>query len=109
MDEWGDRTFTIKQVRERLQIPDHTLRFWEQELPGILSPWRTPGGQRRYGPEHLALIARIDRMRKAGLGLPEVRRRLARPGGAERDLDGLAARIAEVVKAEVFSFLTRDG
>ena len=49
-------------------------------------------------------------MRKAGLGLPEIRRRLARPSepGREQDLDGLATRIAEVVKAEVFRFLQQE-
>ena len=41
MDEWGARTFTIKQVKDRLQIPAHTLRFWEREFPGSAATART--------------------------------------------------------------------
>ena len=90
-------------------------RFWEKEFEGILVPLRTNGGQSRYAPEHVSVVEEIKILKKAGLSLAEIKRKLGkgqmsvagsqgvgdeRPGG----IDLLADRVAEVVKSEVLRF-----
>ncbi len=55
---------TIGQVSQLTQIPIYTLRYWERELPGILTPLRTPGGQRRYDQDALQVVYRIKELVK---------------------------------------------
>ena len=69
---------TIQQVSQKLDVPKPTLRFWEREFEGILVPLRTNGGQRRYAPEHISVIEEIKMLKKAGLSLSEIKRRLGR-------------------------------
>jgi len=107
-------------------VPKPTLRFWEREFEGILVPLRTNGGQRRYTPEHVSVIEEIKMLKKAGLSLVEIKRRLGKgpmseaglrpigayaPVGNQGSGDGrtdgidlLAERVAEVVKMEVLKF-----
>ncbi len=107
--EVRDQLFTILQVSEKLKIPKHTLRFWEKELNGLLVPSRTNGGQRRYTVQNLAMLEEIKRCRDKGLSLPEIIERIGSggEGGAPqmRAIEGLAYRVAEVVKVEVYNFL----
>jgi hypothetical protein len=51
-----EQAITIQQVSQKLDVPKPTLRFWEKEFEGILDPLRTNGRQRRYAPEHVAVI-----------------------------------------------------
>lgn len=118
---------TIHQVSQQLDVPKPTLRFWEKEFEGILVPLRTNGGQRRYAPEHVSVIREIKMLKKAGLSLVEIKRKLGkgqmsgaggqtcpqrsrlrgeRGAGDERTdgIDLLAERVAEVVKMEVLRF-----
>jgi len=106
--------FTIQQLSLRLSIPRPTLRFWEKELDGIIVPLRTCGGQRRYTAEHISIIEEIQKLKRKGMSLAEIKRKL---GNNNRIQDGnsdlvsmdlLVNRIAEVVKAEISSFLQRD-
>jgi len=105
---------TIQQLSLKLKIPKSTLRFWEKELDGILVPLRTQGGQRRYTPAHIPIINEIKKFRKKGMSLVEVKRKLSNSNKTKEynsnssRLDLLADRIAEVVKAEVYSFLERQ-
>ncbi|MCA8934473.1 MAG: proline racemase family protein, partial [Rhodospirillaceae bacterium] len=56
------------------------LRAWEAS--GLLVPERTPSGQRRYGPEHIERIRRIDHLRKIlGYNLNAIRTVLDDPHG----------------------------
>ena len=109
---------TIQQVSQKLDVPKPTLRFWEREFVGILVPLRTNGGQRRYAPEHVSVIEEIKMLKKAGLSLVEIKRRLGKgpmseagtQGSGEGRTDGidlLAERVAEVVKMEVLRFFQR--
>ena len=101
--------FTILQVSERLNIPKHTLRFWEKELNGLLVPFRTNGGQRRYTVPNLFVLEEIKKYRDGGYSIPEIVEKIGTsckvqaPGTAEIDL--LVNRVAEVVKTEVYNFL----
>ena len=99
---------TIQQVSQKLAVPKPTLRFWEKEFEGILVPLRTNGRQRRYAPEHVAVIKEIKLLKEAGLSLAEIKRKLGkgqmsesgRQGsgdGRTGGIDLLAERVAEVV------------
>ena len=102
--------YTIQQVSLELNIPKPTLRFWEKALDGIVVPLRTRGGQRRYTSEHIAIIEDVHHMKKRGLSLAEIRRRIHikrkmtgdNPGFHEADV--LVDRIAKVVRDEIYSF-----
>jgi len=106
-----EQLFTIQQLSTELNIPKPTLRFWEKELDGILVPLRTRGGQRRYTVENIAVIEEIQKLKRKGMSLPEIKRKFSNshkesnPNSNKIDL--LAERVAEVVRAEVNRFLER--
>jgi DNA-binding transcriptional MerR regulator len=103
--------FTIQQISRKLNIPKPTLRFWEKELNGIIVPLRTPGGQRRYTPEHLSLIQKVQRMRKQGMHLSEIKTKMnsLKPemnlSTYPVDFEVLIERVTEVVKTEICRML----
>jgi DNA-binding transcriptional MerR regulator len=90
------------------------LRFWEKELDGIIVPLRTPGGQRRYTVEHLAIIQKINRMRKHGMRLSEIKTRLNNLNTGMKlptnpvDFEVLVDRVTEVVKNEIYRLLNHE-
>ncbi|MBW1740021.1 MAG: MerR family transcriptional regulator [Deltaproteobacteria bacterium] len=105
-----DQLSSIQEVSDRLKVPKHTLRFWEKEFEGILVPLRTQGGQRRYTAENIFIVEEIKKLRKRGMSLAEIRRKLSNSNKVKEDpsnsstIDLLAERVAEVVKAEVYRF-----
>jgi DNA-binding transcriptional MerR regulator len=81
-------------------------------------PLRTNGGQRRYAAEHVCIIKEIKMLKKEGLSLTKIRRKLEKglisEAGDFRSRDGrtdgidhLAERLAEVVRSEVLRFFQR--
>ena len=56
------RLMSIREVSALTDVPPHTIRFWEKEMPNILCPARTPGGQRRYDAEMAERIRMIKRL-----------------------------------------------
>ena len=109
-----EQLFTIQQISRKLSIPCSTLRYWEKELDGIISPLRTAGGQRRYTLEHLEIIQKINRMRKQGRRLSEIKSKLnsLNPGMKlpthPADLEVLVERVTEVVKSEIYRLLNYE-
>jgi DNA-binding transcriptional MerR regulator len=110
-----EQLHSFQRVSTKLNISEPTLRFWEKEFGGILIPLWTNGGQRRYAPEHVFVIKEIRMLKKAGLGLSEIKRKLGRKlmseagsqkAGGERTegIDLLAEKVAEAVKMEVLRF-----
>jgi DNA-binding transcriptional MerR regulator len=105
------KTFTIQEVSKRSGVSTHTLRFWEKELPGIVVPQRTKGGQRRYTLEHLLVIEEIKSLKTKGFSLSDVKRELNQPFDSDEEhynhqrADVLANKIAELVRAAIFQFL----
>lgn len=113
-----EQAITIQQISQKLYVPKPTLRFWEKEFEGILVPLRTNGGQRRYAAKHVSIIEEIIMLKKAGLSLAEIKRKLVKgqmsEAGNQRSGDGrtdgvdlLAERVAEVVKMEVLRFFKK--
>jgi DNA-binding transcriptional MerR regulator len=107
-----DHLFTIRQVSTLIGLRPSTLRFWEKEFEGILAPVRTTGGQRRYRAEDLTVIKRIKQMREEGATISGIKRNLVKGEKGDYPDPGrinlLADKVAEVVKAEIFHFLTTE-
>ena len=110
----SEQHFTIQQISRKLNIPKPTLRFWEKELDGVIVPLRTPGGQRRYTPDHLNLIQKIQRMRKQGMRLSEIKTKLNAVNAGMKmptnpvDFEVLVERVTEVVKTEIYRMLNHE-
>ncbi len=66
---------TIGEVAERANVATSALRFYERE--GLVSSWRTEGGQRRYQREVLRRVAFVRAAQRVGLSLDEIRAALA--------------------------------
>jgi len=105
------RTLTIQEVSDRANISKHTLRFWEKELNGVIVPLRTKGGQRRYTLEHVLLVEEIKRLKAKGYTLEDIKRDLNQRFSTDeahynhQRADILANKVAEIVRAAVFTFL----
>jgi DNA-binding transcriptional MerR regulator len=102
---------TIREVSRRFKITPHTLRFWEKELSGVLSPVRTPGGQRRYTKDDLSIISKIKQLKKEGLSLAKIKKRLEEEKVDTEDqlsslnIDNIANEVAEMVRSTIYSIL----
>ncbi len=57
-----DRLCKIKEVSDRLNLPISTIRYWEREFEGILTPARTEKGQRRYSRREIKTLETIKRL-----------------------------------------------
>ena len=103
--------YSIQQLSTELNIPKPTLRFWEKEFKDILKPLRTDGGQRRYTVHNIAIIKKISYLKKAGLRLAEIKRKLNRSQGERHSgtdgIDLLADKVADIVRMEVIKFLRK--
>ncbi len=106
-----EELLTIQELGYRLRVPKHTLRFWEKELGDIVVPLRTNGGQRRYTADNISTLEEIRNLRKTGMSLAEIKRKLSNSNRGKEChsnrniVDFLADRVAEVVKAEIHRFL----
>jgi DNA-binding transcriptional MerR regulator len=88
----GDREyFNIGEACRILQIPQHTLRYWETRF-STLRPTRLPGGHRRYARRDLETALRIkDLLHTQKMTIDGARKALAgsrRGGRAPLDARG---------------------
>lgn len=68
--------YSIREVAGMLQLPEHTLRFWEKEFPA-LKPKKTGGGARQYTQKDVDLLRLIHHLVKdQGLTIKAARERL---------------------------------
>jgi DNA-binding transcriptional MerR regulator len=75
---------SIGEAAALLDVPVHTIRYWEKEFGAFLKPLRTPGSHRLYGSEDLALLKRIRRMlRDDKYSIAGTRQKLEREAKAE--------------------------
>lgn len=49
----------INEVAKRLDIPAHTLRYWEKQFSNVIKPTTGSAGRRYYRPEVVEKIATI--------------------------------------------------
>ena len=60
MEEKNDLYFVpINEVAKRLDLPAHTLRYWEKQFGGLIKPTTGAAGRRDYRPEVVEKIATI--------------------------------------------------
>jgi len=79
----GDEAVYIISVAAELSgMHPQTLRIYERK--GLLQPYRTPGGTRRYSDADLERLATIQELTSAGVNLEGVRRILELRRDAER-------------------------
>ena len=68
--------YNIREVAEMVGLPEHTLRFWEKEIPS-LKPKKTAGGTRQYTKQDIELVRLIHHLVKdQGLTIKAARERL---------------------------------
>ena len=68
--------YNILEVAEMMQVPEHTLRFWEKEF-SALKPKKTSGGTRQYTRQDIELIRLIYHLvKEQGLTIKAARARL---------------------------------
>jgi MerR family transcriptional regulator/heat shock protein HspR len=73
MADQGQQAVYIISVAARLSgVHPQTLRIYERR--GLISPYRTPGGTRRYSDEDLERLQLIQELTAQGVNLEGVRR-----------------------------------
>ncbi|MBO4626130.1 MAG: MerR family transcriptional regulator [Alphaproteobacteria bacterium] len=55
----GEYFVSINEVAKRLDIPAHTLRYWEKQFPTAIRPTTGAGGRRYYRPETVERLETI--------------------------------------------------
>jgi DNA-binding transcriptional MerR regulator len=93
---------SITEVREKSGISARTLRYYEELglLPGVR---RRAGGRRVYGPDEIERLHFIQRLKKLGLSLAEVKELNAvyAIGGSTRDMLGRLEEVLDRHRAEL--------
>ncbi len=90
---------TISEVAERLDVPQHVLRFWETKF-GQVRPLKRGGGRRYYRPEDVALLERIrGLLYDEGYTIKGVQR-LLREGGAKASGPAASDDVADEAMAD---------
>jgi DICT domain-containing protein len=82
----------IKDIADRTGIAAGTIRMWEQRY-GFPEPQRLPSGYRRYAPEDVETLRRVQAYRRRGLSVTAAIARARETGGAS-DRPSLYAAVA---------------
>jgi DNA-binding transcriptional MerR regulator len=65
----------IGEVAEIIEVPIHTLRYWERMFKEELNPYRSRGGQRRYSEMDVEKIREVKRLiKEEGYSIKGVKR-----------------------------------
>ncbi len=75
MNDQQDAVYIISVAAELVGMHPQTLRVYERR--GLVDPYRTPGGTRRYSQEDLDRLLLIQQLSNAGVNLEGVKRILA--------------------------------
>ena len=68
--------YSVREVSEMVGVPEHTLRFWEKEMPA-LKPKKSTGGARQYTKQDIELVRLIHHLvKEQGLTIKAARARL---------------------------------
>lgn len=89
--------FVISVAAELSGMHPQTLRIYERK--GLIEPYRTPGGTRRYSEEDITRLTLIQQLTEEGLNLEGVKRVLALRNEIEQlrhEVDRLRKRVARV-------------
>jgi len=97
-DDENTPLYTVGQVAELLAIKQAFLRRVD-ELQ-VVSPQRTPGGQRRYTRYEIRIIQQVVSMADEGITLQAIRRIIeleSQLAAVTRERDDLARRLSELL------------
>lgn len=72
MSDKQDAVYVISVAAELVGMHPQTLRVYERR--GLLSPYRTPGGTRRYSQDDLSRLLLIQELSSAGVNLEGIKR-----------------------------------
>lgn len=72
MSDRQEAVYIISVAAELAGIHPQTLRIYERR--GLISPYRTPGGTRRYSDADIARLEQIQALTQAGINLEGVKR-----------------------------------
>ncbi len=75
MSKREEAVYIISVAAELAGVHPQTLRIYERR--GLIEPYRTPGGTRRYSDEDLERLGLIQELTSAGVNLEGVRQILA--------------------------------
>ena len=117
------RLMSIREVSDLTGVPPHTLRFWEKQMPEILRPERTAGGQRRYSAKMVERARMIKRLSdEKRYSLASIRSQLAaanrpeepefdasRHAAAEQMVDLIVNEVAGLLKGRLLKLFEADG
>ncbi len=98
--------YIISVAAELAGIHPQTLRIYERR--GLIAPYRTPGGTRRYSESDLERLRAIQTLTQAGVNLEGVKRILELEGAIEllqTRLDQLKGQVAKAGAMESLSSL----
>lgn len=97
--------YNIREVAEMLQLPEHTLRFWEKEFPS-LNPKKTGGG-RQYTQQDIDLLRLIHHLvKEQGLTIKAARERLKTSRQKVVDRQDIVARLKDI-RAELMEIKSK--
>ncbi|MBR5153511.1 MAG: MerR family transcriptional regulator [Alphaproteobacteria bacterium] len=106
MENTNEYFASINDVSKRLNVPAHTLRYWERQFPVAIRPTTGAGGRRYYRTETVAKLFVIrDLLYKHGLTIAGVKK-LLRDGNLPTSADELLSSVP--VSAEVPSIKNVD-
>jgi MerR family transcriptional regulator/heat shock protein HspR len=97
-DDENTPLYTVGQVAELLAIKQAFLRRVDDLQ--VVSPQRTPGGQRRYTRYEIRIIQQVVSMADEGITLQAIRRIIELEGQlatVTRERDDLARRLSELL------------
>jgi DNA-binding transcriptional MerR regulator len=97
-DDENTPLFTVGQVAEMLAIKQAFLRRVDDLR--VVSPQRTPGGQRRYTRYEIRIIQQVVSMADEGITLQAIRRIIElehQLAAVTRERDDLARRLSELL------------
>lgn len=87
MPKKPEAVYIISVAAELAGVHPQTLRIYERK--GLIEPFRTPGGTRRYSDEDLTRLGLIQELTSVGVNLEGVRRILQ----LQNDNDRLRAQV----------------
>jgi MerR family transcriptional regulator, heat shock protein HspR len=89
-EQRSEAVFVISVAAELTGVHPQTLRIYERR--GLLEPYRTPGGTRRYSRADLERLELIQALTEAGLNLEGVKRVMK----LEEEIEQLRRDVAEM-------------
>ena len=98
--------YNIREVAAMVRVAEHTLRFWEKEIPS-LNPKKTAGGIRQYTQQDIEFVRLIHHLvKEQGLTIKAARARLKTSKKQVVDHQDIVARLQEI-RAELLEIKSK--